>query len=53
MTDLRATMRLQFHAGFTLDDAVEWVDYFDRLGISHIYASPCSLRAPAPCTAMT
>src|SRR5690606_13056310 len=46
MTDLRATMRLQFHAGFTLDDAVEWVDYFDRLGISHIYASPLLTARP-------
>src|SRR5690606_3688233 len=46
MTDLRATMRLQFHAGFTLDDAVEWVDYFDCLGISHIYASPLLTARP-------
>jgi len=36
----RATLRLQFHAGFTLDDAVPLVDYFDRLGVSHLYASP-------------
>jgi (1->4)-alpha-D-glucan 1-alpha-D-glucosylmutase len=40
MTDLRATIRLQFHKGFTLDDAVPLVSYFARLGISHIYASP-------------
>jgi (1->4)-alpha-D-glucan 1-alpha-D-glucosylmutase len=31
---------LQFHRGFTLDDAVRLVPYFDRLGISHVYASP-------------
>ncbi|WP_295474710.1 malto-oligosyltrehalose synthase [uncultured Pseudomonas sp.] len=37
---LRATQRLQFHKGFTLDDAVEWVPYFASLGISHLYASP-------------
>ncbi|WP_395607248.1 malto-oligosyltrehalose synthase [Pseudomonas sp. B22129] len=37
---LRATQRLQFHKGFTLDDAVPLVPYFARLGISHIYASP-------------
>ncbi|MCF4998922.1 malto-oligosyltrehalose synthase [Pseudomonas syringae] len=37
---LRATLRLQFHAGFTLDQAVPLVPYFARLGISHIYASP-------------
>ena len=37
---LRATVRLQFHAGFTLDDARQRVPYFARLGISHLYASP-------------
>jgi (1->4)-alpha-D-glucan 1-alpha-D-glucosylmutase len=37
---IRATLRLQFHKGFTLDDAVPLVPYFARLGISHIYASP-------------
>ncbi|MEN2977838.1 malto-oligosyltrehalose synthase (plasmid) [Tistrella bauzanensis] len=36
----RATMRLQFHSGFTFDDAVAIVDYMARLGISHVYASP-------------
>ncbi|MFJ2457481.1 malto-oligosyltrehalose synthase [Pseudomonas neuropathica] len=37
---LRATLRLQFHKGFTLEHAVPLVPYFARLGISHIYASP-------------
>ena len=37
---LRATQRLQFHKGFTLDDAVKLVPYFAQLGISHLYASP-------------
>ena len=37
---LRATLRLQFHKGFTLDQAVPLVPYFSSLGISHIYASP-------------
>lgn len=37
---LRATLRLQFHKGFTLDDAIALVPYFARLGISHVYASP-------------
>ena len=37
---VRATLRLQFHRGFTLDDAVPLVPYFARLGISHLYASP-------------
>lgn len=40
MRPLRATLRLQFHEGFTLDDAVPLVPYFARLGISHVYASP-------------
>lgn len=40
MRPLRATLRLQFHKGFTLDDAVPLVPYFARLGISHVYASP-------------
>ncbi|WP_112195505.1 malto-oligosyltrehalose synthase [Pseudomonas sp. LG1E9] len=37
---LRATQRLQFHKGFTLDDAVPLVPYFAQLGISHLYTSP-------------
>ena len=36
----RATMRLQFHEGFTFADAARQVPYFARLGISHVYASP-------------
>jgi malto-oligosyltrehalose synthase len=36
----RATARLQFHAGFTLDDAAAIAPYLARLGISHVYASP-------------
>ncbi|MGA4635998.1 malto-oligosyltrehalose synthase [Pseudomonas solani] len=40
MSEIRATQRLQFHRGFTLDDAVPLVHYFARLGISHLYASP-------------
>jgi len=39
-TPVRATLRLQFHSGFTLDDARPLVPYFARLGISHLYASP-------------
>ncbi|WP_085695199.1 MULTISPECIES: malto-oligosyltrehalose synthase [unclassified Pseudomonas] len=37
---LRATVRLQFHKGFTLAQAIPLVPYFARLGISHVYASP-------------
>ncbi len=46
MVELRATLRLQFHAGFTLDDALGLLDYFSRLGISHIYASPLLTARP-------
>ncbi|MBU1332586.1 MAG: malto-oligosyltrehalose synthase [Gammaproteobacteria bacterium] len=46
MTEVRATARLQFHKGFTLDDAVEWVDYFAGLGVSHLYASPLFKARP-------
>ncbi|HEY2593185.1 MAG TPA: alpha-amylase family glycosyl hydrolase, partial [Chloroflexota bacterium] len=35
-----ATYRLQFHAGFTFEDARRLVPYLHDLGISHIYASP-------------
>jgi len=34
-----ATYRLQFNKTFTFDDASEIVEYLDRLGISHCYAS--------------
>jgi (1->4)-alpha-D-glucan 1-alpha-D-glucosylmutase len=42
----RATARLQFHRGFTLDDAVPLVPYLSRLGISHFYASPILKARP-------
>jgi len=45
----RATLRLQFHRGFTLDDAAGLVDYVAGLGISHVYASPLT-RARAGST---
>jgi (1->4)-alpha-D-glucan 1-alpha-D-glucosylmutase len=35
----RSTYRLQFHAGFTFDDAAGIVDYLHALGVSHGYAS--------------
>jgi len=40
----RATYRVQLHAGFTLDDAAQIIDYLQELGISHLYSSP-SLQA--------
>lgn len=42
----RATIRLQFHRGFTFDDAASHVDYLARLGISHVYASPILKARP-------
>jgi (1->4)-alpha-D-glucan 1-alpha-D-glucosylmutase len=35
-----ATYRLQFHAGFTFQDAAHLASYLHDLGLSHIYASP-------------
>lgn len=42
----RATLRLQFHRGFTFADAATHVDYFARLGVSHVYASPIAVARP-------
>jgi (1->4)-alpha-D-glucan 1-alpha-D-glucosylmutase len=36
----RATYRLQFHAGFTFNDAREIVPYLANLGVDTLYASP-------------
>lgn len=46
MTIMTATLRLQFHKDFTLDDAVPLVPYFKQLGISHLYASPLLKARP-------
>jgi (1->4)-alpha-D-glucan 1-alpha-D-glucosylmutase len=46
MTVPRSTLRLQFHKGFTFDDAAKHVDYFAALGISHLYASPITTAEP-------
>jgi len=40
MRPIRATIRLQLHAGFTFDDARQQVDYYAALGVSHFYLSP-------------
>ena len=40
MPQIRATYRLQLHAGFPLSAARELVPYLSRLGISHIHCSP-------------
>ena len=42
----RATLRLQFHPGFTLDDAAAQVEHFAALGVSHLYASPLWTARP-------
>ena len=46
MTLVRATARLQFHRDFPIDRAVPLVPYFQRLGISHVYASPLLTSRP-------
>jgi (1->4)-alpha-D-glucan 1-alpha-D-glucosylmutase len=46
MTVPRATMRLQFHRGFTFAHARSLAGYFAALGVSHIYASPIMTARP-------
>src|ERR1700683_2642992 len=41
-----STYRLQFHKGFTFDDAASIADYLRELGISHVYCSPYLQAAP-------
>ncbi|HVZ43744.1 MAG TPA: malto-oligosyltrehalose synthase [Ramlibacter sp.] len=36
----RATYRVQFHRGFTFDDAARAIPYLHALGVSHLYSSP-------------
>jgi (1->4)-alpha-D-glucan 1-alpha-D-glucosylmutase len=43
---LRATYRVQLHGGFRLADAHALVPYLDRLGVSHLYASPILAAKP-------
>jgi (1->4)-alpha-D-glucan 1-alpha-D-glucosylmutase len=45
-TTPRATARVQFFSGFTMDDAVAIVPYLQKLGISHLYASPLLKARP-------
>jgi (1->4)-alpha-D-glucan 1-alpha-D-glucosylmutase len=42
----RATYRVQFHPGFTFQDAAGLTDYLAALGVSHLYASPYLQAAP-------
>ncbi len=41
-----AIYRMQFNAGFTLEQATALIDYLDDLGISDCYASPLALARP-------
>jgi len=41
-----ASYRLQLHAGFTLSDAERILPYLSKLGVSHVYLSPCLQAAP-------
>lgn len=41
-----ATYRVQFHAGFTLRDALNIVPYLHALGVTHLYASPILKARP-------
>ncbi len=42
----RATLRLQFHRGFTFADATAQARWFAGLGVSHVYASPIAVARP-------
>ncbi|MDB5486707.1 MAG: glgY [Reyranella sp.] len=42
----RATLRLQFHRGFTFADAARHVAWFASMGVSHVYASPIAVARP-------
>jgi (1->4)-alpha-D-glucan 1-alpha-D-glucosylmutase len=44
--DWRATYRLQLHAGFPLRAAAQLLPYLARLGVSHVYLSPCLQAVP-------
>jgi (1->4)-alpha-D-glucan 1-alpha-D-glucosylmutase len=46
MTEIRASVRLQFHRDFTFSRALLLVPYFASLGVSHIYASPILKARP-------
>jgi (1->4)-alpha-D-glucan 1-alpha-D-glucosylmutase len=41
-----STYRVQFHAGFTFQDALQIVPYLHDLGITHLYASPLLQARP-------
>lgn len=41
-----STLRLQLHAGYTLEHAAADLPYFQRLGVSHLYLSPVTRAVP-------
>ena len=45
-SNLRATYRVQLHAGFGFAEAAAIADYLAALGISHLYCSPYLQAAP-------
>ncbi len=44
--NIRATYRVQLHAGFGFSEAAAIADYLAQLGISHFYSSPYLQAAP-------
>ena len=46
MRPIRATVRLQLHAGFDFAAARAQVDYYAALGVSHYYLSPILTSRP-------
>ena len=46
MSAPRATMRLQFHRGFTFEQAADLAPYLASLGVSHVYSSPIMTARP-------
>ncbi len=44
--EVRATYRVQLHAGFTFDHVAEIAPYLRDLGVSHVYCSPYLQAAP-------
>jgi (1->4)-alpha-D-glucan 1-alpha-D-glucosylmutase len=44
--EIRATYRVQLHAGFTFDDAATLAPYLAKLGVSHLYCSPFLQAGP-------
>jgi (1->4)-alpha-D-glucan 1-alpha-D-glucosylmutase len=41
-----STYRLQFHKGFTFQDAVRLLPYLQQLGVTDLYASPILMASP-------